>query len=156
MNKYIRKGFGFGLTSGVITTLGMLIGLTTVSESKVIVAGGIVSIAIADAASDALGIHIAEESSEKIKTSSLWTATLSTFFSKFFFASTFLLPILFFQLKTAVIICLIWGYSLLVLFSYVIAKDKKENPLHAIVEHITIATIVLLIIHYTGKILNQI
>ena len=54
----IRKGFGFGLTSGIITTLGLMIGLTFGTSSKAIVLGGIILIAVADALSDAMGMHV--------------------------------------------------------------------------------------------------
>lgn len=156
MKSYIKKGIGFGLTSGVITTLGMLIGLSAISESKVIIVGGIISIAIADAASDALGIHIAEESHEESKLKHIWTATLSTFISKFVITSSFILPVFFFELKTAVIISILWGFSLLTVFSYKIAKDRNENPVISILEHLSIASIVLIIIHITGDFIKKI
>ncbi len=156
MKSYIKKGIGFGLTSGVITTLGMLIGLSAISESKVIVVGGIISIAIADAASDALGIHIAEESHEESKLKHIWTATLSTFISKFVITSSFILPVFFFELKTAVIISILWGFSLLTVFSYKIAKDRNENPVISIFEHLSIASFVLIIIHITGDFIKKI
>lgn len=57
-----RTGFCFGLTSGIITTLGLMVGLNSGTYSALVVAGGVVTIAIADAFSDALGIHIAKES----------------------------------------------------------------------------------------------
>ena len=53
-----RAGFSFGLTSGAITTLGLMVGLHSGTHSKVVVMGGILVIAVADALSDALGIHI--------------------------------------------------------------------------------------------------
>ncbi|NPA16999.1 MAG: hypothetical protein GXO05_04565 [Aquificae bacterium] len=154
MNSYLKKGVGFGLTSGVITTLSMLIGLSTISDSRAVVIGGILSIAIADAASDALGMHIAEESHEKTEEKHIWTATLSTFFSKFIFAMTFMVPVALFEIKTAVIISLIWGFLLLTVFSYKIALDRKENPVRAVVEHVVIATVVLTVIHLTGKLVK--
>ena len=58
----IKIGFSFGLTSGIITTLGLMVGLHYGTGSKLVVLGGILTIAIADAFSDALGIHMAEES----------------------------------------------------------------------------------------------
>jgi len=60
MRHSITTGFSFGLTSGVITTLGLLVGLNSGTHSKLVVIGGILTIAIADAFSDALGIHISE------------------------------------------------------------------------------------------------
>ena len=35
MKASIKKGFGFGLTSGVITTLGMMVGLNASTGSKI-------------------------------------------------------------------------------------------------------------------------
>ncbi|TKS61160.1 MAG: membrane protein [Nitrospira sp.] len=57
-----KTGLSFGLTSGVITTLGLMVGLHSGTHSRAIVIGGILTIAIADAMSDALGIHVSEES----------------------------------------------------------------------------------------------
>ena len=62
MKDSLRTGISFGLTSGIITTLGLMVGLHSGTHSRVIVIGGILTIAIADAFSDALGIHISEES----------------------------------------------------------------------------------------------
>jgi len=95
----IKVGVSFGLTSGVITTLGLIVGLHSSTLSKTAVIGGILIIAIADAFSDALGIHISEETEDKHTTSQIWQATTSTFLSKFFFSSTFILPFLFFNLS---------------------------------------------------------
>ena len=49
MKRSIRKGLGFGLNSGVITTLGMMVGLSASTQSRIAVIGGIIAIAIADA-----------------------------------------------------------------------------------------------------------
>ena len=62
MKHSIKVGFSFGLTSGIITTLGLMIGLNSSTNSSIVVIGGILTIAIADSLSDAIGIHIAEES----------------------------------------------------------------------------------------------
>ena len=60
-NKGARSGVYFGATSGVITTVGLIAGLYAGTESVVAVLGGILVIAVADAMSDALGMHIAQE-----------------------------------------------------------------------------------------------
>lgn len=152
----IKKGIGFGLTSGVITTLGTLLALYLLSGEKTVIIGGIISIAIADAVSDALGMHISEESEEEKETKHIWTATVWTFLSKFIFAFSFVFPVIFFSLKTAIIVSLIWGYFLITVFSYKIAKDREENPFYAIFEHTFITTVILIIIFFTEKIINKI
>ena len=52
LNHSLRVGLSFGLTSGVITTLGLIVGLASGTESKLAVIGGIITIAVADALSD--------------------------------------------------------------------------------------------------------
>lgn len=58
-------GFSFGLTSGIITTLGLIVGLHAGTHSRVVVLGGILTITISDAMSDALGIHIIPRSNQQ-------------------------------------------------------------------------------------------
>jgi len=65
MRHLLKVGFSFGLTSGIVTTLGLMVGLHSSTHSKLVVIGGILTIAIADALSDAMGIHIAEEVQNK-------------------------------------------------------------------------------------------
>jgi hypothetical protein len=57
----IQVGMSFGLVSGVITSLGLVVGLTVGTQSRIAVIGGIVTIAIADSLSDALGIPYGQE-----------------------------------------------------------------------------------------------
>ncbi|KPJ70824.1 hypothetical protein AMJ51_00860 [Microgenomates bacterium DG_75] len=150
MKHSLRTGFSFGLTSGVITTLGLMVGLHSGTHSKLVVIGGILTIAIADAFSDAMGIHISEESEAKHTPKEIWLSTISTFFSKLVFALTFVVAILFFKLLTAVVINIIWGLLLLSIFSFLIAKEQKKNPRQVIAEHLIIALIVITITHYVG------
>ncbi len=150
MRLSIRKGFSFGLTSGIITTLGLIVGLHSGTHSDLVVIGGIVVIAIADAMSDALGIHISEESEDKHSTKEIWESTISTFLSKFVFASTFIIPFLFLQLSTAIVVCVIWGLILIALFSYSMAKRQNVKPYKTVLEHLIIAVIVIVITHHVG------
>jgi len=145
-----KTGFSFGLTSGIITTLGLMVGLHSGTHSKLVVIGGVLTIAIADAFSDALGMHISEESENQHTTKEIWTSTISTLLSKFIFALTFIVPVLLFELNTAMIVSIIWGLSLISIFSYVIAKQTKAKPWRVVGEHLTIAIAVIIITHFVG------
>ncbi len=146
----IRKGFSFGLTSGIITTLGLIVGLDSATHSALVVIGGIMVIAIADAFSDALGMHISEESEIRHTEREIWESTIMTFLSKFFFALTFVAPFLLFPLSTAIIASVIWGLSLIGAFTYYIAKRERISPKKAIAEHLAIAVFVVIATHYVG------
>ncbi len=65
MKHSIKTGLSFGLTSGIIKTLGLMVGLHSGTHSKIAVIGGILTIAIVDAFSDALGIHVSEEAENR-------------------------------------------------------------------------------------------
>ena len=149
MNHSLKVGFSFGITSGIITTLGLMVGLNSGTHSKLVVLGGILTIAIADAMSDALGIHISEESEGQHSHKEVWQSTRSTFFTKFIFALTFVIPVLLFDLSTAVIVAIFWGLLCLSILSYYIAK--KGEKIKVILEHLLIAVIVILATHLVGK-----
>lgn len=150
MKHSVKMGFSFGLTSGVITTLGLMVGLYSGTHSKLVVIGGILTIAIADAFSDALGIHVSEESENKHTSKEIWESTFSTFFSKLVFALTFIIPILLFQLKAAIIISVIWGLSILGIFSFYLTKKQKLKRWKVITEHLVIALVVIFLTYYIG------
>ena len=151
MKRSIKTGVSFGLTSGIITTLGVMIGLDAGTGLKLAVVGGILTVAIADAFSDALGIHISEESSKDTSHKEVWEATIATFFTKLIVALSFLIPVLAFSLQTAVIVNLAWGFVLIVAFNYRLAKSRKEKPLGVILEHLSIAIVVVVITFFVGK-----
>lgn len=151
MKHQLKTGISFGLTSGIITTLGLMVGLHSGSRSKLVVIGGILTIAIADAFSDALGIHVSEESENKHSHREIWESTIYTFLSKFIFALTFIIPLLIFSLQMAVIISIIWGLTLLVLFNLYLAKDQKIGKWKVVGEHLLIAFVVIVITHYLGN-----
>src|SRR5690554_5934358 len=151
INKHsFEVGFSFGITSGIITTLGLIVGLSSGTQSKVTVIGGILTIAIADSFSDALGIHISEESEGKHTDREIWQSTIFTFLAKFIFASLFILPVLYFDLPTAVIVSVILGLSLLSILSYLLSRKQDSNAWKVVLEHLVVAIIVILLTHYAG------
>ena len=150
MRHSVETGFSFGLTSGVITTLGLIVGLHSSTHSKPAVIGGVLTIAIADAFSDALGIHISEEAENKHTAKEIWEATISAFMAKFFFALTFLAPVFFFSLDKAIPVSIVYGLTLLGVFSFYLSKKQKTSPYKVIAEHLGIALLVVAAAHYIG------
>ena len=149
MKLSLKTGISFGLTSGIITTLGLIVGLHAGTQSKIAVMGGIVTIAVADAFSDALGIHISQEAQNKFSITSIWESTLATFGSKLLFALTFIVPMTLLPLNLAIIISIVWGLLILGIFSYIMARQHR-HPWSVVSEHLIIALIVIFITHYLG------
>lgn len=150
LNHSIKTGVSFGLTSAVITTLGLMVGLNAGTHSRLAVMGGILTIAVADAFSDALGIHIAEESENTHTPWEIWQATIATLLSKFLFALTFAIPVFFLELSTAVVVSIVYGLSILGLLSFFLARGQGDNPWKVIAEHLGIALLVIVVTHGVG------
>ncbi len=146
----LQTGVTFGLTSGVITTLGLMVGLHSGTHSKLAVIGGILTIAVADAMSDALGIHVSKEAENAFRTTHLWVATFATFLSKLLMAGTFILPVVILELATAILVSVTWGLLVLGALSYAMARAQGSRPWVVVTEHLLIALAVVAIAHALG------
>jgi VIT1/CCC1 family predicted Fe2+/Mn2+ transporter len=155
MKHSVEVGLSFGLTSGVITTIGLMVGVYSGTNSSVAVIASVLTIAIADAMSDALGIHIAEESENIHTQKEVWISTLTTFFAKFIVSSTFLIPLFLLELKTAVITNIVWGTLIMVVYNYFVGKKQEQNTWGVIFEHLFIAFLVVLVTYYLGVWVNN-
>lgn len=155
-SKSVSKGVGFGITSGVITTLGLITGLYSATGSRIVVIGGVISIAIADAFSDALGIHISEESEGEHNEKEIWKSTLYTFFTKFVIAFTFIIPFLLFSLDTAMIVGIGWGLVITIIYNWIISIKQNKNALYVIGEHLLIMILVIVITYYVGDFIARV
>lgn len=153
MKLSIKKGLSFGLTSAVITTLGLITGLESSTGSRLVIISGILTIAVADAFSDALGMHISVESENSFTKKEIWEATLATFSAKLIFALSFLIPFLLFNIWWAFWISVVWGMLVLIYISYKLALAQKLKPLEVIREHLLIAVVVLILGHYLGSLI---
>lgn len=150
MKMGIRRGLFFGAASGVITTLGLMIGLYAGTQSMVAVIGGIVIIAVSDSLSDAFGIHLAEESHPGASTLGVWLATLTTLVTKFMVALSFVVPLIILPLATGVVVALVWGVSILVVLSVYVARLQKVSSLPVVAEHLAIGLLVVVLSWYAG------
>ncbi len=156
MSLSLKKGVSFGITSGVITTLGMIVGVNASTSSRLAVIAAIVAIAIADAFSDAVAMHVSEESEGIHSRKDVWEATLATFLAKFIFALTFVIPVWFLSLEIAVIVDIVWGLLIMTVFNIFLARSQEESVLKVVVEHIAIAIVVISITFIVGSFLSTI
>lgn len=153
-NDGARTGLFFGATSGVITTIGLIAGLHAGTRSVTAVLGGIFVIAVADALSDALGIHLAEEADPDATQHHIWAATVTTFLTKFVFAISFAVPVLLLPLWPAVVTSVAWGILVISVLSYFIARAQQAAPAAIIGEHVGIAIVVVVLSHFIGAWVN--
>jgi VIT1/CCC1 family predicted Fe2+/Mn2+ transporter len=155
MKQWFKTGFHFGLSSGVITTLGLMVGLFAGTHSTEVVLAGIITIAFADAFSDAFGIHVSQESVNGLSHREVWYATVATFLAKLVFALSFVIPILLFSLPVAMVVSLAWALLLIVSANVVIARGEKLSVLRVVGEHLLFALLVIVVTYYVGMLVSE-
>lgn len=146
----------FGLTTAVITSIGMIVGMHSATSSKLAVVAGIVVMAFADGLSDAVSLHTAEEAEverEKAKHTmrEIWLTTILAFISVSGFSLTFAIPIVLLPFEIAILVAIAWGMLLLIILNFFIAKIRKENPAKLIAEHVLLAVFVIIISYFVGN-----
>ncbi|MFP4045857.1 MAG: hypothetical protein ACLFS3_02250 [Candidatus Aenigmatarchaeota archaeon] len=154
MHDAVRTGVSFGLTSAVITTLGLMVGLASGTKSELAVLGGILTIAVADGLSDALGIHVSEEADGE-KQKHVWISTFTTLGTKMVSALSFMVPVILLPLAQALWVSVAWGLFLIGIFSYHVGENEPTESWKVILEHVTIAIVVVIATHYTGVLISS-
>jgi len=134
--------FSIGATAAITTSMGLIAGLTQGETAKTSIVTGLLIIAVADNISDSLGIHIYKES-EGASKEDISSFTYGNFIVRLFLVFTFVLIVLLFPPRFALIVSSIWGLVLLAILSYLIAKSKKTNPLREVAWHLVVALIVI-------------
>jgi VIT1/CCC1 family predicted Fe2+/Mn2+ transporter len=153
MKKSFESGLSFGTTSGIVTTLGLIVGLGSGTHSTLAVVGGILSLAIADGLSESMSMHVSKkiESKDPIY---LWESTFSTLISKFIVTMSFAIPVLVTNLQAAILIDIAWGLSLLIVLSYFVSEYEGRRKWRDIFEHLMIAVLVIALTYYAGEWIN--
>lgn len=128
-----------------------MVGLSAGTRSLAAVMGGILVISVADAMSDALGMHVAQEADPEVSVRHVWSATLATFLSKFLVAVSFALPLLWLPLSLGVAVGVAWGLLLVGVASVQLARTRAVAVLPVIAEHLVIAVLVVLVSHGLGR-----
>jgi len=149
-------GVSFGLMSGVITTLGMIVGINAATESKLAIVASIFATAVADSLSDALGMHLAEESRLDEANKPIWVISLYTFLAKFTVTLVFAIPFLFFSNNLALVFSVIFGLCLVFLLSIFAAKRSNNSVFESVIEHVSLAIIVIVASYYVGSLTERI
>ena len=135
--------FSIGATAAIITSMGLIAGLSQGETAKTGIITGLLIIAIADNVSDSLGIHIYKESEGSSK-KEIALFTYGNFLTRLLLVFTFILIVILFSSNTALIVSSIWGLFLLTILSYPISKRKGANLFREVAWHLFIAIMVIL------------
>ncbi|MGB9764957.1 MAG: hypothetical protein ACPLZD_06345 [Candidatus Saccharicenans sp.] len=146
--------FSLGSTAAIITSMGLIAGLTQGASTKKETIVGLLIIAIVDNVSDSLGIHIYKES-EGVPRREIKISTYGNYLARLVVALTFVLIVLLFSPPAVIIISSAWGLVLLSILSYSIAKNKKSNLWREIFWHLSVAILVIVGSKLLGNLITR-
>jgi VIT1/CCC1 family predicted Fe2+/Mn2+ transporter len=153
--KHNLSRFSFGITSAIVTSLALMLGLDQTRDPKTSIVGALLLIAIADNIADSLGIHIYRESLPGAG-SDPRIYTVSNFAARLGVMMLFVVLVLVLSLTVAIVLSVALGLTLLTVLSYYIAINQRTNIVLSIVHHLGIAIIVIFLSHFLGLlIVNQ-
>lgn len=150
-NSKWSPGFYFGIISGTITTLGMIISLFIVSSSSKInlkvLASGILGLALGDSFSDGLGLYYSNrgEGDDRDKSRDIGLATT---LYKIIFTMSFLPIMVVFPSITGLIISIVWTHFLVIYATLQI--EEKSVGVETIVKHLLVLWVVIILGYFGG------
>ena len=144
--------FSIGATAAIITSMGLIAGLTQGVDARLSIITGLLIVAIADNISDSFSIHIYKES-EGASHKDVSSSTYGNFIVRLFLALTFVVIVLLFPPFIAFVVSSVWGLTLLAILSYMITKDREVSPLTMVIKHLITALVVIIGSKFLGNLI---
>ena len=139
----------YGGTAAIVTSMGLLSGLSAATGAKATVTASLLVIAVADNLSDSLAIHIYQES-ERLESRQALSSTVANFFVRLLVASSFVVLVVLAPMPLIVPVGLTWGMLLLATLTYFVARNRGVPPLLEVAKHVTMAVVVIAVSRVIG------
>jgi len=132
----------FGGTSAIVTSIGLIVGFGAAGTPRPTVITALLIFALADNLTDALSIHIYQES-ERLEERRAFAATVGNFAARLAICGTFLFLITMLPGRYAVGASLTWGVLLLTGLTWLVARSRGANALLEVCKHLAVALAVI-------------
>jgi len=137
------QNFAYGASSAIMTGLAIIVGLSGTFNAVFNIVTALLIIAIADNVSDAFGIHLQEES-QKLAPKDVGVTTAYNFLARLITTAFLILFVIILPMTLAVIASIIYGFAILIILSYNIAKIQKVNPYKSVIKHLLLAIAIMI------------
>lgn len=159
INNDTRQGIFFGINSGILTTVGVIAGISQTTTNPMYVVISVISLAISDCIGESYGMYLSKKA-EQVSEQGYGPlySLIAVFLSKFITVLLFLVPLLFvWNLKYYK--NLLWPilYSLIVLIAIdnKLAEMRKESKIKYIITHVILLFVVVLSTKLIGQVLSK-
>ena len=139
----------FGGTAAIVTSMGLITGLDAAASSRQSIASTLLIVALADNLSDSLSVHVYQEA-EQLDSREAYRSTLANFVTRLLVALSFVVLVITLPRDSLVAVTLAWGFLLLALLTFRIARARGARVGKEIAKHVVIAAIVLVISRWLG------
>jgi hypothetical protein len=147
----------YGGTAAVVTSTALINGLSAADATKSIIVSALLIAALADNLTDALSVHIFQES-ERLEQKDAFTGTITNFVTRLLLCISFVLLVILFPLAYAPNVAILWGMALLVALTCLVARERKAKVLPEVLKHLIVASVVvtasMMIGHWIGAVLS--
>jgi VIT1/CCC1 family predicted Fe2+/Mn2+ transporter len=139
----------FGGTAAIVTSMGLITGLDAAASSRQSIASTLLIVALADNLSDSLSVHVYQEA-EQLDSREAYRSTLANFVTRLLVALSFVVLVITLPRDSLVAVTLAWGFLLLALLTFRIARARGARVGKEIAKHVVIAAIELVISRWLG------
>jgi vacuolar iron transporter family protein len=140
----------FGSTAAIVTSMALIFGLDAATATKSTIVSGLLIVALADNLTDALSMHVYEESHRRLAPGEALRATLGNFVARLAVSLTFVLLVVLLPLASAVVASGALGLGLLVLLTWALARERKGSLVAELLKHVGAALAVILLARGVG------
>lgn len=133
----------FGGTAAIVTSVALIFGLDAATATKSAIVSGLLIVALADNLTDALSMHIYQESERRLEAREAFILTWSNFVTRLAVALTFVLLVLLLPVGSALVATAAWGLSLLTLLTWALARERKVSFVKEMGKHFAAALAVI-------------
>lgn len=147
----------YGGTAAIVTSTALISGLSAADATKPVMVSALLIAAIADNLTDALSIHIFQES-EQLDEKNAFRGTITNFFTRLLLCISFVLLVGVFPFAHVAKVAIVWGILLLATLTYLVARERKVEPLSEVLKHLLVAAAIIsvsiMIGHWIGDVLS--
>jgi vacuolar iron transporter family protein len=136
------RRISFGAPAAIVTSIALIVGLDTAAAHRAAIVGSLLILALADNLTDALGVHIYQES-ERLAQPDAFRTTVANFLTRLLVSLSFVALVLTTHAPLRSYLSLTWGLLLLALLSYLLARARAVSPPAEIAKHCAVALIVI-------------
>jgi VIT1/CCC1 family predicted Fe2+/Mn2+ transporter len=129
--------------------MALIAGLDAAKTGRASMVGALLIAAVADNLTDSLSVHMYQES-ERLEQKEAFIGTLSNFVTRLFLCLSFVLIVALLPGYMAAMWGLVWGTSLLVVLTCILARYRGVSAMSEVGKHLAVALAIILVSQRIG------